>query len=100
MTGRLHMDATGDRRARLSERLDFLTDEIVKTGVYRDSFTKKIVQTHLGLEFFTSEHVWTRASKRCFCASGAPNRRVSILNFLPVGNYIRQSSLYFLPVGN
>jgi hypothetical protein len=45
MTGTLLMDATRGGRARLSARLDFLTNEMVWTHAARDFLTNENVQT-------------------------------------------------------
>jgi hypothetical protein len=100
MTGSLQMEATRGGRARLSRRLDFLTDENVATRACFDVLTNEVVQSHTYSDFLTSEIVRSQGQKARFCVSATPKRREPKTHFLPVGNFIRNSSFFFLPVGN
>jgi len=81
-------------------RLDYLLNENVGPHTGFDVLPNKSAKKHLGLEILTSENVWTHALLPRFCGARTPERHGPKSNFLPVGNLIRKSSHYFLPVGN
>jgi hypothetical protein len=70
MTGGLQKDAARGARARLSECLDFLTNE----------------------------NVWTPTPQTGGCVAAARRALRVFTHFLPVGNFTGESAISFLPV--
>jgi len=85
MTGGLQKDAARGARARLSECLDFLTNENV--------------WTHGGLDFLTNENVRTPRPQTGGRGAAASRALRIFTHFLPVGNFAGGSAISFLPVG-
>jgi hypothetical protein len=80
--------------------IDFLTDENAEALARFHFSTHENGENQVFLDYLTSENIQTRAPKPRFCSSAAAKRRAPKAIFLPVGNFLRKSSLFFLPVGN
>jgi hypothetical protein len=84
-TATLQLEATRDGRGRLSGLLDDMTIETVRNRA--------------GLDFLSSEFVWTCAQQPCRCVAAGAREQQAFVKF-PTGRKSNAgTSLFFLPVG-